>query len=52
MGNKSHQRMNKNIFSFDVALFMNLFKNGRWAGYGFTVNGLDEPDLGQSGLKK
>ena len=33
INHKSHQCVNKNIFSFNIALIMNLLRNGLWAGW-------------------
>ena len=59
--NHKSKYLNNNIFSFDVALITNLFRNGLRAGWAsvlglqtgsITVNGLYVPGLEQSQLKK
>ena len=61
INHKSHQCVNTNIFSFDIILNMNLFRNELRVGWvsvlglltgPVTVNGLDVPGLGQSKLEK
>ena len=55
ISHKSHQRMNENIFNFDIALIMNIFRNGLRAGWASVLRlliGLDVPGLGRSRLEK
>ena len=61
VNHKSQKKFSKNIFSFDIALIMNLFKNGLRAGWVLvlglstgpvTINALDVPGLGQLRLEK
>ena len=54
INHKSHQCMNKNSFSFDIALIMNFLRNGPRVGWASVLGLLTGPVTvnGQSGLKK